>query len=109
MPVGAWVLVAERAVQHGAKTTLTACGRRHPGAVRPRRLMTKMLLMPTRQRRHPVLRVVLMRADDPLRHFEHGSRRLTMHDHRGYAARLSRSRAGRAQAWPWQLSWRLSL
>ena len=82
LPVGEWVLVAEGAVEPDAKTTLAACGRRHPWAARPRRLMTKMLLMPTRQRHHPVLRVVLMRADDTLRHVEHGSRRLTRHDHR---------------------------
>jgi hypothetical protein len=81
VPVGEWVLVAEGVVQPGAKTTLTACGRHYPWAIGPRGLMAKMLLMPTRQYRHPVLRVVLVIADDALRHVEDGSRRSIMDDH----------------------------
>lgn len=81
MPVGGWGLVAEGAVQHGAKTALAAFGRRHPWAARPRGLMAKMLPMPTRQCCHPVLRFVLVIADDALLHVENGSRRLPMPDH----------------------------
>jgi hypothetical protein len=79
--VGEWILVASVAVQHDTKTALAAFGRRHPGAVRPRGLMPKMLLMPTRQYGHPVLRFVLVVADNALFHVEDGSMRVTMHDH----------------------------
>ena len=44
--------------------------------------MAQMLPMPARQDRHPVLRVVLVIADDALRHVKDGSRRLIMDDHR---------------------------
>jgi hypothetical protein len=79
--VGGWVLVAQGAVQHGAETALAAFSRRHPWAVCPRGLMAQMLPMPTRQYRYPVLRFVLVIADDALLHVEDGSRRLTRHDH----------------------------
>ena len=79
MPVGGWVLVAQGAVEPGAKTARAAFGRRHPGAARPRRLVAQMLPMPTRQDGHPVLRVVLVIADDALHHVEDGSRCLTRH------------------------------
>jgi hypothetical protein len=80
--VGAWVLVAQGAVDRGAKMTLTTFGRHHPWAIGPRGLMAQMLPMPTRQDRHPVLRVVLVIADDALHHVEAGSGRLIRHDHR---------------------------
>lgn len=81
VPVGGRVLVAQRAVEPGAETALAAFGRRHPWAVRPRGLMAQVLPMPTRQYRYPVLRFVLVIADDALFHVEDGSRRLTRRDH----------------------------
>jgi hypothetical protein len=76
-----WVVVAEGAVEPGAKTTLTAWGRHHPWAMGSRGLMAQVLPRPTRQDRHPGLRVVLVIADDALRHVEDGSRRPIMYDH----------------------------
>jgi hypothetical protein len=55
-------VVAEGAVEPGAKTPLTACGRHDPWAIGPRGLMAQMLPMPTRQCCHPALRFVLVTA-----------------------------------------------
>jgi hypothetical protein len=82
VPVGGWILVAQGAVEHGAKTALAAFGRHHPWAVGPWGLMAQMLPMATGQDRHPVLRVVLVIADDALLHVEDGSRRPIMQDHK---------------------------
>jgi hypothetical protein len=81
LSVGAWVVVAEGAVGPGAKTTLTAWGRHYQWAMGLRGLMAQVLRMPTRQDRPPGLRVVLVIADDGLRHVENGSKRPIMCDH----------------------------
>jgi hypothetical protein len=55
--VGEWVLVAQGVVEL-VRDCSAYRGRHDPWAIGPRWLMAKMLLMPTRQDRHPVPRVV---------------------------------------------------